>query len=193
MTTDLKPAHHPIGAIVANMVIVSCTPSDQRLTLSRYRVKALCCGRESEISHGSLRDRVRTGITQCALCARQQAAQAMVTKARGFVWTVGERFGPLEIIAHVRADIARVRWTCCGREEVMGRKSIIGQRHQATRRPGGVCNSCRLAIRKRDDIDQVAPRQAGGPLLPEWIMPLYALPVPAGLARDQWGHPCLSF
>jgi len=49
-------------------------------TLTRYRVKNLCCGEEVVLAHKSLNDRRRRGVLQCARCsARTNQSQGRAT------------------------------------------------------------------------------------------------------------------
>ena len=66
------------GEKVSNSRVLAIAHLDG--TLTRYRVKNLCCGEEVVLAHKSLDDRRRRGVLQCARCsARTNQSQGRAT------------------------------------------------------------------------------------------------------------------
>ena len=187
-TRPLRGQPYPLGVTVAGYTLVDWQPAKVH-KFSVYRVIAACCGQEREVAHRTLKAREHGGTTLCPDCARAQNRTKVRQKER---WTIGERFGLAEIIAPLTRDLARVRWTCCGREEELSRDAILTERHMHRRRPWRVCQACRDDLRRKASYDPVRKRPHEGVSLPEEVLEWYRLPVPAGLMRDPWGHPWLS-
>ena len=187
-TRPLRGQPYPLGVTVAGYTLVDWQPA-KAYQFSVYRVIAACCGQERDVAHRTLKAREHGGTTLCPDCARAQNRTKVRQKER---WTIGERFGLAEIVATLSRDLARIRWTCCGREAELSRNDLLTERHMHRRRPWRVCQACREALRRKASYDPVRPRPHEGVSLPDEVMAWYRLPVPAGLMRDPWGHPWLS-
>ena len=187
-TRPLRGQPYPLGVTVAGYTLVDWQPAKVH-QFSVYRVIAACCGQEREVAHRTLKAREHGGTTLCPDCARAQNLTKVRQKER---WTIGERFGLAEIIAPLTRDLARVRWTCCGREEELTHQALVSKRHMHRRRPWRVCPACTEAKRLNPRYDPTRQRAHEGVVLPGHVLAWYRLPVPAGLTRDVWGRPCLS-
>lgn len=197
MTTEaggtFRPGHgqpYPLGSVVVGYTLLDFTPGAD-LTHSTYRAITACCGKERQVTHRALQERERNGASQCPDCARLKNSANTRYRQRT-IWEIGERFGLAEIVATLSRDLARIRWTCCGREAELSRADLLTERHMHRRRPWRVCPACKEALRRKASYDPVRQRPHEGVSLPEEVLEWYRLPVPAGLMRDPWGHPWLS-
>ena len=190
MTNPTRGQPYPIGSVVVGYELLDWTPGAD-LTHSTYRALTACCGRERQVTHRALQERERNGATQCPDCARLKNSANTRYRQRT-LWEIGERFGLAEILATLSRDLARIRWTCCGREGELSRDALLTERHMHRRRPWRVCPACTEAKRLNPRYDPTRQRTHEGVVLPGHVLAWYRLPVPAGLMRDPWGNPWLS-
>ncbi|MBP8282889.1 MAG: hypothetical protein KAX46_03095 [Chromatiaceae bacterium] len=106
-----------------------------------YTVESTCCHTEVVRSHKVLIEGRRVGHTQCPRCARQICAEQRLDN-RPFA--VGDVVGPVTLIALEVPMWRRVRWECCGTEELLSVQRLHQIKHRAKDGFQQLCGECNL-------------------------------------------------
>ena len=129
-----KPPLNP-GDQIACYTVLQLEEDATNDKLRTYRLQANCCGMEVLRQMDTLRSAVRKGQQRCHMCSAEQRRTQ-----------VGEVFGHATIIAKDPAFHQwRVRWDCCGAEEVVPRSLLALIRYRASYRQT-VCSQCTAKI-----------------------------------------------
>jgi hypothetical protein len=142
----------------------------------RYRVKNTCCGTELDRSHSSLLNAKRRAaeVTRCQRC--QNADTGSRTR-------LGDRFGPVVVMAMPSPNVRVVRWDCCGRLVELSPNRLSVLRHDAKNGRVPLCRACQRAARAKAmtvDLD-IRPRIKREVAQPGFISPATAWPRPSSL------------
>jgi len=146
-STDIGPGKPAIvlvaGDICGLYEILECLPSQAAVPAraQRYRVRYRCCGTEVIRVHATLLNaRRHPGATRCQRC---------VVATRKSRHRLGERFGPVVIVALSSPNTRQVRWDCCGIIKTATAHYLSVLRHDAQRGHLPRCKSCAALGRER--------------------------------------------
>lgn len=180
--TEAKPHPQAIilvaGDICGHFEIIERLPGQDGLPIreQRYLVKNTCCGTEVDRSHSSLLSARLRGaeVLRCQRC--QLDADRSRTR-------LGERFGPVVVVAMPSPNVRVVRWDCCGRLVELSPNRLSVLRHDAKGGKLPICRVCqRVARGKNKPVDREPRLRIRRMALPEFGSPATAWPRPASLA-----------
>lgn len=130
-----------------------------------YTVRTRCCNREMTRTADAIFKSNLRGSEQCSYCATGQAVKVPVP-IKTSLMQPGAVVGPVTIIAEDEIVGWRlVRWSCCGKEELMRVTRLYTMRHREKQGEQPLCRACtdlaRQATRgKADDQQRWAPAAA---------------------------------
>lgn len=151
-----------------------------------YRVRALCCGQVVERTSHSLRSSDRVEAGRCKDCGVAHKPAAVRPTPSG-KYPPGMAVGPVVVVAEGEiTGWRRVRWGCCGREELLqvGRLSMM--RYREAQGQAGQCRACDHAAR-RGESAAVAVDLPGG--RKSWLPAGAVLPLGVISAAVAWPRP----
>lgn len=149
-----------------------------------YRVRALCCGQVVERTSHSLKSSERAESGRCKTCGINHRPAAAPRPSGKY--PVGLVVGPVTVVAaDEMTGWRRVRWACCGLEEMVkvGRLSVM--RYREARGQVGQCRACDHAARRGEAavaVDLPGSRKA-------WLPAGAMLPVGVLSAALAWPRP----
>lgn len=166
------------GDICGHFAIIAKLPGQDGLPIreQRYLVRNTCCGTAVNRSHSSLLNAKRREheVLRCQRC--QNAETGSRTR-------LGERFGPVVVVAMPSPNVRVVRWDCCGRLVELSPNRLSVLRHHAKGGKLPICRVCqRVARGKNKPVDREPRIRIRRMALPEFGSPATAWPRPASLA-----------